>query len=108
MNKYAIMIIGVLMSGLAVSAMAGKGSGPQLSECRAEIAATFGDQARTRLQGMKRGGKQLNLRVTHAADEAFLAVCTLNAQGFVELRDKDGLVLTAPQAQAPEQLTRAK
>ncbi len=98
MKKIAITLVGVLAAGAAVTAMAGKTDSEQLTACVAGIEAIYGDDARTKLRGVKnvRSGTKMRIKTMPADGDSLMVTCVAAKDGTVALTDSDGVALTAP------------
>jgi hypothetical protein len=107
MNKVIVTTIGVLLATAAVSASAGREYRQQLTQCKADIAAHYGAEARTRLRSIKRGqdGTTMRLLVMPAVADSEVVLCVGDGAGPNLLTDRDGIAL-APAA-AAEQISQA-
>ena len=93
MNKVmASVVLGVALAG---SGMAQAGDErKQLAECKAELAAIYGDETRVRLRSMGGGrDRPLNLSVHVPGEEQVRVVCKRGADGELQLMDRDGVAL---------------
>ena len=98
MKKVAITMVGVLMAGMAVSAMASKQDRENLAQCTDSIEALYGEDARTKLKGVKnsRSGSTMRIKTIPAEGESLLVSCLVDREGGVTLTDSDGVALTDP------------
>lgn len=98
MNKVIIMSLGVLLATGAVSALAGKEDRQQLTACKADIVALYGDGTRSRLRSIMRDeeGTAMRIMVRPASGNNELVVCTSMGDGLNSLTDRDGVALAAP------------
>jgi hypothetical protein len=98
MKKLIVTVMGVVLAGSAVTAMASKSDREQLGQCTANIEAVFGDDARTKLKGIKRGrsGNTLKIQTIPAGAEGQVVKCWVDKEGQVTLLDSEGVAITAP------------
>ena len=98
MKKVAITMVGVLMAGMAVCAMASKQDRENLAQCTSSIEALYGEDARTKLKGVKnsRSGSTMRIKTIPAEGESLLVSCLVDREGGITLTDSEGVALTEP------------
>jgi hypothetical protein len=98
MKKVVITTVGVLLAGLAVGAMASKQDRENLAQCTSSIEALYGEDARTKLKGVKnsRSGSTMRIKTIPAEGESLLVSCLVDREGGITLTDSDGVALTDP------------
>lgn len=98
MKKLMVTVMGVVLAGSAVTAMASKSDKEQLSQCTANIETVFGEETRTKLKGIKRGrsGNTLKIQAIPAGGEGQTVKCWVDKEGEVTLMDSEGVAIAAP------------
>lgn len=98
MKKVTVTLVGVVMAGLAVSAMAAKQDRAHLAQCKADIQAVYGEETRTKLKGVKNGrsGTSMRIQTIPAAGESMVLTCTVDRDGVSNLMNSEGVALTVP------------
>ena len=96
MKKLMVTVMGVVLAGTAVTAMASKSDREQLSQCTANIETVFGEETRTKLKGIKRGrsGNTLKIQAIPAGAEGQTIKCWVDKEGEVTLLDSEGVAIT--------------
>ena len=96
MKKVIATTLGVLLAASAVSAFAGKSDSESLAQCKADVAAYYGDDARVRLNSIKQrsGITHLRLKVTPKDSSSASINCAIDRDGVSSLTTRDGVALT--------------
>jgi len=96
MKKLMVTVVGVVLAGSAVTAMASKSDKEQLSQCTANIESVLGADTSTKLKGIKRGrsGNTLKIRAIPAGGEGQTIKCWVDREGEVTLLDSEGVAIT--------------
>lgn len=96
MKKLMVTVMGVVLAGSAVTAMASKSDKEQLSQCTANIETVFGADTSTKLKGIKRGrsGNTLKIKAIPAGAEGQTIRCWVDKEGEVTLLDSEGVAIT--------------
>ena len=107
MKKVIVTLVGVVMAGLAVTAMASKQDRQQLAQCKADIQAVYGEGVRTKLKGVKNGlsGTSMRIQTIPAGGESRVLTCTLDRDGVSSLTNSDGIALTVPAYDAADKVS---
>ena len=107
MKKVAITMVGVLMAGMAVGAMASKQDRENLAQCKSSIEAVYGEDARTKLKGVKnkRSGTTMRIKTIPAEGESLLVSCMVDREGGITLTDSEGVALTDPAYDAADKVS---
>ncbi len=102
-SRMLIPTVALLVSG---PVLAGSAQQEQLTQCKAELAAIYGEDAGMRLKSI-RSGKSLKMRIqVRPVDGDSVNVnCALDAQGQVLLSDGDGVALIQPEYDSSDKLT---
>lgn len=105
MNKILVVVVGVLLAGGAVSALAANGDREQLAQCKTLVQAHFGDEARTKLRSIRNraDGTHMRLSVRPGDGSRQAVVCTLDDSGL-SLNTRDGVALV-PASSAAEKVS---
>ncbi|KAA1188390.1 hypothetical protein F0M18_17990 [Pseudohalioglobus sediminis] len=97
------VVMGVALTG-AMGAQAESAHGEQLAECKQELAAIYGKDARVRINGVVPGSDTLTLRVYPKGERLQRVECVQSAEGEVRLLGQTGLAKRASE-QTTEALT---
>lgn len=98
MNKVvASVILGAVLSG-AGATQANSEQNQQLADCKEQLSAIYGDDARVRLRGKGVGRASiLNFSVYPKGERQQRVSCTKTADGALNLTDRHGVALVAPE-----------
>lgn len=105
MNKVLVMMVGVLLAGGAVSALAASDDRAQFADCKELVQAHFGEEARTKLRSIRNraDGTHMRLSVRPGDGSRQAVVCSLSDDGL-SLSTRDGVALI-PATEAAEKVT---
>ncbi|MEE4110214.1 MAG: hypothetical protein V2I24_12750 [Halieaceae bacterium] len=108
MHKLITVTLGVLLATGAVAALADKDDRVALAQCKADVDAVYGDDARTRLRSIRRrkGETDFRLMVTPGSGGNRVVVCTVSGDGVSSLADKDGMALRPDNGSPTVSMTR--
>ncbi len=103
MNKVlAGFVMGVTLSVTGI-AQAESEQGQQLAECKQQLAAVYGDEARVRVGGKSAVDQPtLKLRVYPQGERLVRVSCSRTAEGAVSLVNQYGIALLEPQQRSEE------
>ena len=95
MHRIITLTLGVLLATGAAGAFAGKQDRVALAQCKADVDAIYGDDARTRLRSIRHRKDETDFRlmVTPGSGGNRVVVCTVSRDGASSLADKDGMAL---------------
>lgn len=96
MKKVIATTLGVVLAASAVSAFAGKSDRESLAQCKADVTAYYGDDARVKLNSMKQrsGITHLRLKVIPSDSDSAVINCAIDRDGVSSLTTRDGVALT--------------
>ena len=95
MKKILVTTLGVVLATGAVSALADRQDRANLTQCKADIEAYYGEDARARLRGIRRGAGETHMRlvVTPESEASRVVVCSVSRDGASSLADGNGVAL---------------
>jgi len=94
MKMLTAMLMGLVLASTSLSSMAARDDSRQLGLCKAEIGAAVGDDARSRLVGIKRrkGPDEMRILVVPAEGDRLVVNCLVEGNA-VRLQDRHGVAL---------------
>lgn len=94
MKMLTVVFMGLVLSSTSLTSWAARDDSRHLALCKAEIEAALGDDARTRLLGIKRrkGPDQMRILVVPAEGERLVVSCLLEDDS-VRFQDRSGTAL---------------
>jgi len=96
MKKVLATTLGVVLAAGAASALADRQDRAHLTQCKADIAAYYGEDTRMRLRSIRRAAGETHLRLTVTPDGGGnrVVVCSVSrGDGASSLADGDGMAL---------------
>ena len=105
MNKvFTSVVLGAVLAGSS-TAHAASELNQQLTDCKDQLAAIYGDDTRVRLRGKGVGRASiLNFSVYPKGERQLRVSCTRAGDGALQMTDRNGVALVTPE-QAGDTLT---
>lgn len=94
MKTLTAMVMGLVLASTSLTSLAARDDSRHLGLCKAEIEAALGDDARSRLVGIKRrkGPDEMRILVVPAVGERLVVNCLVE-QDAVRFQDRNGVAL---------------
>jgi hypothetical protein len=108
MKMFRRVTIGMVLAGVALPSMAGSSDNENLTQCKAELRKIYGEDARLKLKSIKRSrsGNQMRIQAVGTQGGSEMTTCWIDGEGVANMRDQDGMALTAPEYDASDKLTQ--
>ena len=99
MKMFRRVTIGMVLAGVALPSAAGNMDREHLTLCKAELKRVYGEDTRTKLKSIKRKstGNQMRIQAIKPEGGSEMTTCWVDGEGLTNLRDKEGVVLAAPE-----------
>lgn len=89
------MTLGLVMSTVALPALANKATRQQLADCKTELRAMYGEETHVRLRSISKR-RIMRIWTVPPEGDSLLVHCSKNAAGKLNLMDGEGLTLVNP------------
>jgi hypothetical protein len=107
MKKIALLVIGLAIAGISLSAAAREGDVERLAACEAGLQALYGAETGVKLRSLshKSGGAYLRLKVKPAGGDSQRVTCLVGKTGDISLMDSNGVALATGDYDAADQVS---
>lgn len=96
MKALTTMALGLIMSTIAVPALATSADRQQLADCKSELRAIYGEDTGLRLKSISKAKKRMRIWTVPVDGEGLSVDCRKDASGTLQLTDRQGVVLVNP------------
>ncbi|MFT5482888.1 MAG: hypothetical protein ACI9GW_001543 [Halieaceae bacterium] len=96
MKTLTAMTLGLVMSTTALPTLAAQLDPEQLSQCKSELGAIYGDDARFKLKSINGRKNKMRIKTIPVDGESLTVTCWKDSSGTIQLIDREGVALVNP------------
>ena len=98
MKMFRRITIGMVLAGVAGPSMA---AGADLALCKSELKNIYGEDTRLKLKSIKKQSSGNKMRIQSIVEGgSYMATCWVDKEGDINVLDKEGVALEAPEYDA--------
>jgi D-serine deaminase-like pyridoxal phosphate-dependent protein len=106
MKLTSVIAVTTFLASAALPGYAANAQEQQLSLCKAQLAAIYGEDAGFRLKSIRSGKTpKMRIQARPAEGDSVMVTCWLGDSGTVNLADRDGVALVNPAYDSSNKLT---
>lgn len=107
MKKMTAMTLGLVISTVAMPALATKAQREQLTQCKSELRAIYGKGSHLKLSSITNRGK-MRIKTLPEGGESMSVMCWKDKSGTLQLTDRKGVALIDTDRNAISRVTTDK
>ena len=101
MKMFRRVTIGMVLAGVAGPSMAAGADREDLSLCKSELKKIYGEDTRLKLKSIKKQSSGNRMRIQSIVESgSYMATCWVDKEGDINVLDKEGVALKAPEDNA--------
>jgi hypothetical protein len=105
MKTLTTLTLGLIMSTAALPTLAAKMDADQLAQCKSELGAIYGDDARFRLKSINGRQNKMRIKAIPVDGKSLIVTCWKDSSGRLQLVDREGVALVNPSYDPTDKVT---
>jgi hypothetical protein len=98
MKMFRRITIGMVLAGVAGPSIAAGADREDLALCKSELKKIYGEDTRLKLKSIKKQSSGNKMRIQSIVDGgSYMATCWVDKEGDINVLDKEGVALEAPE-----------